>query len=64
MAHTPHGLVINCFNINVIVIVYFNGCQLLMIKVLISELETDVFDNILQKPLKFIYEFPRKTLRE
>lgn len=47
------GLVINCFNVTVIVTVYFNGCQLLMIKVLIFLLETDVCDNILHKPLKF-----------
>lgn len=33
-----------------------------MIELLIFELETDVFDNILHKPLKFIYEFPQKTL--
>lgn len=35
-----------------------------MTQVLISELETDMFDNILHKPLKFIYEFPQKTLWE
>lgn len=64
MATHPQGLAINCFNITAIVIVYLNGCQLLMIKVLISELETEVFDNTLHKPLKFIYEFPRKTLWE
>lgn len=46
MASPQQGLIIDCFNITVIVIVCFNGCQLLMLKGSIFELEADILTTL------------------